>query len=234
MTIGIYCLYFPYSDGKYYIGFASDLSNRLSKHKSLLKQGKHHSKKLQNYYNKYNILPNMYILEECLVSELPVREIYWINMFNSYTNGFNETQGGESVGFGENHPNSLYSNDIYIKVFKELINTNSTALDISKKYNISIEVVQDISSCSTHTYLKEQFPEEYRILETKLGNRISGKSCAKDKGITYPAIISPDNKKYNVDNTRQFARDFGLDQAALHRLLSYKAKSHKGWKRYGE
>lgn len=47
------------------------------------------------------------VLEECDEEFLTEREIYWIGHYNSYTNGYNETPGGDvgNINSGESHPN---------------------------------------------------------------------------------------------------------------------------------
>lgn len=36
------------------------------------------------------------IIEECSEKKLNDREIYWITFYDSYHNGYNETQGGDT------------------------------------------------------------------------------------------------------------------------------------------
>ncbi len=58
---GIYAI-FNSIDGRIYIGSAVSISNRMSIHKNDLRKNRHHSKHLQNFYNKYG--------KECLAFAL--------------------------------------------------------------------------------------------------------------------------------------------------------------------
>lgn len=46
------------------------------------------------------------ILEECKPEQLNEREIYWIEYYNSYKEGYNRTPGGSSI-HGEDHPRAI-------------------------------------------------------------------------------------------------------------------------------
>lgn len=235
MISGIYKLSFK-NIKEVYIGYASDISNRYSKHCSLLKLNKHHNYKLSRNFIKYG-LPILEILEITDIKDMPLKEIYYIDKYNSYNKGLNLTVGGDSVGFGEKHPNAKGLDIQYKLIVTLLALTNKTAKEISKEVGLPISIVQSISSLDTHLYLKDIMPIEFMIINSKKGIRISGKSCAKDRGIVYPKIFNLNlpielRIPQEISNIREFARINNLDQAALGRLLNYKAKSHKGWQRY--
>ena len=87
------------TDNKKYIGQTIDLSNRWYNHKNDLKQNKHHSSKLQRAWNKYEEDEFKFdIIEEIDDVLLNEREKYWIQYYNSYENGYNETRGGQECG----------------------------------------------------------------------------------------------------------------------------------------
>jgi group I intron endonuclease len=77
---------------KVYVGSSINLKRRFLSHKSLLKRNIHHSKKLQNSFNKYGLENFEFkIIEKgCWFKFLIVREQYWINFYNSFKNGYNE------------------------------------------------------------------------------------------------------------------------------------------------
>ena len=54
------------------------------------------------------------ILEECLENELDEKEQFWIKSLDSYTHGYNMTQGGQDhCSIGENNPKTnLTNNDV--------------------------------------------------------------------------------------------------------------------------
>lgn len=78
MNSGIYCIK-NIINNKCYIGRASDLKNRKSKHFGRLRNNSHPNKYLQNSYNKYNEENFQWIVLEIVNSKitLPSREKYW-------------------------------------------------------------------------------------------------------------------------------------------------------------
>lgn len=93
--IGIYSIYSK-SQNKYYIGKSIDIHKRFLKHKSDLRLNQHHSKYLQNVYNKYGEDDLVFqVIQECSYEESGDLEKYYIEQFNSFKDGFNETEGGE-------------------------------------------------------------------------------------------------------------------------------------------
>ncbi len=164
---GIYCIYFKCNNNKYYIGQTINFKIRFNRHLNDLKNNCHSNKELQNDYNIYGT-PEIEIIE--VVTEyslLDDKEIFWIDTFDAYINGYNKTLGGKSTGFGENNPNALYSEEIYYEILKKLIYTDSTYLEIAKELKVSNRVVGTIGMLTSHSWLKEKYPEEYALLEAK-------------------------------------------------------------------
>lgn len=75
-----------------YIGSAKNIKQRLHEHNSMLRRNKHHSKYLQNSYNKHPDCFMFSIIEECSIKFLIKREQYWIDFFLSFKKiyGYNE------------------------------------------------------------------------------------------------------------------------------------------------
>lgn len=93
---------------KVYIGSSIKLSARKQRHFKNLTEGIHHSKKLQNSFNKYGI--DCFIFE-CIEEyedidnqELIRREQYWIDYYDSYHNGYNCRPNAEN-NYGHKHSN---------------------------------------------------------------------------------------------------------------------------------
>ena len=84
-------------NGKMYIGSAIDIKNRWYRHKTKLKYSKHHSIKLQRSYNKHGIENFIYeVIEECEKEKLIEREQFFIDLYNSYKEGYNCTKKSNS------------------------------------------------------------------------------------------------------------------------------------------
>ena len=91
---GIYAIHNKINN-KYYIGQTIDINQRWMQHRSRLKTGVHENKHLQSAYNLYGKDAFEYILiEECNKSELDEKEMYYIEKYNSYNNGYNSDKGG--------------------------------------------------------------------------------------------------------------------------------------------
>lgn len=81
-------------NNKSYIGKSDiDILSRLNDHKKGIKSNKH----LQNSINKYGMSNFTFeILEQCSKEDCSNRERYWIEYYDSYNNGYNQTTGGEN------------------------------------------------------------------------------------------------------------------------------------------
>jgi hypothetical protein len=92
MTCGIYKIT-NLITGQCYIGLSIHIEQRWKEH-----QNGHGSKQLYKDFWEYGIKNFSFeILEECPPEQLDNREIYWIQQYNSYKDGYNKTQGGETV-----------------------------------------------------------------------------------------------------------------------------------------
>ena len=91
---GIYAIHNKINN-KYYIGQSKDIKNRWMQHQSRLRCGTHENKHLQSSYNIYLEGSFEYlVIEECCVDSLDEREMYYIQKYDSYNNGYNQDIGG--------------------------------------------------------------------------------------------------------------------------------------------
>lgn len=152
--IGIYALFWL-DEGLVYVGQSTNVHNRLYKHRRELENNSHYNHKIQEAYNnnpKYEIK----ILEECLISQLDCREIYWEKELNS---NLNIISCGNSGGSGIKASGSKYPKIKILQVFRALTRINRDSIkNISIKYNVSIDTVRDIQNSSTHSWLEEKYP----------------------------------------------------------------------------
>lgn len=87
-----------FTTGKCYVGQTNDIRARRKNHFHLLSRGSHGNDHLQSAWNKYG-KDSFYFevlqqgIEKTLIDE---REIYWIEHFDSFNNGFNKTPGGDT------------------------------------------------------------------------------------------------------------------------------------------
>lgn len=227
MTIGIYCLKFS-NTTKVYIGKSKNIETRFNIHRQNLLHGRG-SKKLQEAYNTFG-MPILEIIVESTEEELTDLEKEAVNIYNSYLDGFNSTQGGEDGHWeglpGDKNPGSLYSGDQIRAAFKMLLDTKNTNKIISATTGVSTHVIINISCGRGHKWLEEEFPVEYKTLLDLKGNRYSGEAM----GIVYPPLKSPDGLIYsNISNAKAFCINHNLTPTHIAKLFKGKAKSHKGW-----
>ena len=79
---GIYCV-FNIVSGKQYIGSAVNMSDRIRRHKGLLRRRKHHSVHLQNAWDKYGEENFIFLVIEYVdIENLIEREQYFIDLFD--------------------------------------------------------------------------------------------------------------------------------------------------------
>lgn len=138
-------------NGKQYIGktYYNDIQKRWKEHLYDYKRRECEKRPLYNAMNKYGI-EHFHIQEIEYVSpeiNLEEREIYWINKYNTYYNGYNATLGGDGK--------KLYNYEELIAAYNELKNITQVAKifncdkghlsNILKSYNISITPSQESS-----------------------------------------------------------------------------------------
>lgn len=226
---GIYALTFNGTD-KVYIGQSVNIDRRFSSHKNKLSKGIS-AIKLQNAYNKYGE-PSLNILEiSC--GNLDILENQYIEEFDSVNNGFNinPRAGGGCHLKGEDAGSSYYSNKEIEQAFLLLVHSpEKTNKDIALIVGVSKETVDSLSSVP-RKILQDKYPEEYKILNSRTKQQQYGKGkTLKERGISYPDIVSPEGISYTVENTSQFAKDHCLNNAHLVQVLRGKEKQHKGWR----
>ena len=228
MTIGIYILKFHGTD-KVYVGQSLRIEERFNKHKLKLTNGLANYK-LMDAYSKYGYPILEVIVETDIDEDLDTLENEAIEIYDAVNNGFNinSKAGGGGIGLqGEAHGNSRYTNSDILKVFKFLIE-DIPFKDILSNTGVSVHTIRDISKGKTHRWLKNEFPIEYEKMLSLKGNR--EKNTAKDRGIIYNPILSPEGELYTIDNLTAFAIKYNLNPSHLSGVLHGLRKTHKGWK----
>lgn len=108
----IYKIYNDIND-KVYIGKTLDtIENRFESHKKDSIRERLEKRPLYNAMNKYGIDKfHIELVEECELNDLSIREIYWIEKFNSYKEGYNATKGGDGK--------VLYDYNLIVDLYKQ-------------------------------------------------------------------------------------------------------------------
>lgn len=86
---GVYLLKFTkeFNYSKYYVGSSKNIIDRYNSHIKTLVEETHHNQRMQRIYNKYNIIPELIILDICSMNNNELLE-YEIKWYNYYKNKF--------------------------------------------------------------------------------------------------------------------------------------------------
>lgn len=113
-------------NGKSYIGQTNNLKRRIKEHIKREDGTAFHAAIMK--YGEENF--DWEIIEECPEEELNDREIYWITYFDTYSNGYNSTRGGQwrdgLVKWQKENPDKVRQNGINnLKKIGEWWNTSN-------------------------------------------------------------------------------------------------------------
>ena len=144
--IGIY-MYTDKDNGKRYIGQSTNINKRKTSHRNSDRTPFDRILSLKGE-DKFDFV----ILEECEASQLNEREIYWINYYNSYYDGYNCNPGGNSV-YGEYASGALITEEVAKQIIQDLCTSTLSQKEIAKKYGCSEDIVRSINVCRTWTHL---------------------------------------------------------------------------------
>ena len=128
-------------NGKSYIGQSVDIHRRWRMEVADSKNANNHSYDypLMKAFRKYGIDNFKFeIIEECKNEELNQREVYWIDCFDTFFHGYNQTLGGDTT--------IRQPKENVIGVISDLMNTDMLHKDIASKWNMSTEMVQGINT----------------------------------------------------------------------------------------
>ena len=134
------------SNNKHYIGRSVNCKERLSKHKSLLKEGRHPNIHMQSSFNKYDGNFSYEIIDDYLVESLPSMENWWCNMLNTHDRKF---------GFNI-EPTSPYGKIRSSKETIERIRVSNTGKKVSDETKKKLREINLGNKASEETVLKLQ------------------------------------------------------------------------------
>ena len=128
-------------NGKIYIGKTTKtIEERYKEHCNDYMKDRNENRPLYRAMKKYGI-KNFSIeeIEECSTSNSSERETYWIEYYNSFSNGYNATRGGDGKAYIDRElVYKTYLNVLNIRKTAELCNCcTETVSTILKEYNFS-------------------------------------------------------------------------------------------------
>lgn len=131
-------------NGHCYIGQSTNITNRWQRHKN-------YPISLSNYplyraFQKYGIDNFTFeVLEECSSESLDEREIFYIHHFNSYEDGYNQTEGGA----GTKSTVVKISKEDLSEIYELLLYSKITQREIAQQYNVGEDTISEINQGKT-------------------------------------------------------------------------------------
>lgn len=204
-------------NGKRYIGQSSQKDQqRLWEHRTYLKKGRHQNRHLQRAWNKYgeeNFVIS--ILEECSsLDELNRLETHYVTVYNTLDRKF----GYNIRGPGDN---KFMLEETRRRVSK-------SKLGVSIHTPESIEKIRQSSKNRVHSQESRQ-KRSQKLKGCNQPIELRDKWAQSHRKVPYPILVSPDGHYYDVVNLTRFAKEHGLVQQSLSRLVNKQLTQHKGW-----
>lgn len=238
MACGIYLIRCK-DTNKNYVGQSINIARRIQAHKCQLRNNTHANEYLQAAWNKYLEESFEFLTLELVEPEfLTAREIFYIKNYQSSLR-----QHGYNLSFPDaTKEHFRHTEEAKRKVSekkKGTIVSDATKAKLSKAvkvcgYKHSKETLALISAANRGKRLSEWHIN--RIKQSKLGIARTEEvkkaiSKSKDKYKTSGVLISPTGERVEVFGLRAFCKEKGLDHTHIGRVLSGKAKTHKGWRK---
>lgn len=204
---------------KVYIGCSVNILARNLNHFHLLRHNKHYNNHLQSSYNKHGFDKfKVKILEFCDEDKLSDREIYYIDKFNSFKDGFNQNKGGKVIKHSTKPVVAYDLNGEFIKLFNSI---KEASKSLKTDYDCLRAVLKG-DSIQSNGYMFKEYKGSYELKITaysKITKNYRAVICYDKKGIFI--------NKY--DSIKIAAISLGITQDGISKNLSRKNKSTHGY-----
>jgi hypothetical protein len=229
----IYCAHCIHT-GKKYIGQTITLLEyRVSQHFTLSK-GNHH--KFANSLKKYGRDGFVWgIIEECDISLLNDREVYWIEKYDTFKKGYNSTTGG-------NQGREYCTKEYLIKKPDGNLELIENLTKYCRENNLSESTMRAtlIGTTLSHKGYKviprtakeiERYEETRKTMAIRIaiGNEKKIEYIKENHSKIY-LVERPNGDREEIKNLSQYCRDNDLNIAHIHETLYGKRVQHKGYK----
>ena len=193
-TSAIYKIQSILKPEKVYIGSAVNYSKRKYSHLYELRRNKHHSKILQNHYNKYGESDlHFSVLLGCEKEDLIRNEQFFIDSYNPYFNicrtagscmgnknllGFNFSEESKEK-MRQSHLGIKFSKERKDKMSKSMKGIKKPPFTIEHRNNIGIAAKNNANNKGSHWSLSEETKK--KIGDARRGKRLSDETKKKMK-----------------------------------------------------
>lgn len=225
----IYKINFP--SGKVYIGQTNNLIKHESDHLKEARNGTDY--KIYRAMRKYNTTRDDFEIVETDIEsqqEANIREIYWIQFYNSYLNGYNSTPGGSNglseINKGENSAKTIFTNEEVLEIRKLRSEMKYTKLEIYKKYQnkISKSGFSKIWNYETYVNIAPEFNTDeiatfYKHFRPAGVNSSTGQ-FTEDQ-------IADIRDKYFIEaiSSKEISEFYGVNKSTIERIVAGKTYS---------
>lgn len=207
-------------NGKVYIGQSVDISRRWRQHRNNYQVD---DVPLYRAFRKYGISNFSFtVIEECSKEELSDRELYWIQYYNSYKEGYNATLETTVSG----HVIKLSEEDVS-NIISDLKNTLITQKELAKKYNVGEDTISEINQGKTRIRIGIEYPIRQTIKTTTVCPTCGGVKCREATQCNACAkkamrlVERPDREtlkhKIRTESFLSIGREYGVSDNAIRR-----------------
>lgn len=204
-----------------YIGQSKNIEERMRMHKYTSQNPNYvdYDSPLHRALRKYKDKDFSYeIVELCEESKLNEREQYWIQHYDSFYHGYNQTLGGQGC---KNNGKPVLLYDIEGKFIKEIKNAQALADELSLSINTVRQVLYKNSKTLKGQYLVKYKNSQEEIIPFK--TRQGGK-----RKVTQFSLDGTFIKTYN--SITEASRILKIDTSAITKCCKGKAKTCGGFK----
>ena len=236
MSCGIYKITNTINN-KAYIGQSLNIEERWKRHKYHCHIIDHYP--LYQAFAKYGIDNfNFEIIKECLPEELNSLEMYYINYYDTFKNGYNQTEGGE----GTLNLNVKLESDDIEKIYDLLKNSELSQKEISIMFQVGEDTISEINNGKSRYNPNFTYPirnnKQIKNYCLDCGVEISpnSKRCIKCNAILERKVLRPSKENLEQDlKTLSFVKigkKYGVTDNAVRKWckmynLPYKASQIK-------
>ena len=231
MASGVYLIYNT-ENGRGYVGCTKQLKRRKQEHFTQLDNGEHHNPYLQHAYNHYGKDAFAFcVLELCDEKDLYKTEQKWIDKFIAEGKAYNinptasepphteETLLKASITRRGDNPITLLDENEVPHTFQNIAAfCRENGLSAPSFYDLINEKLEIHNGWHLPHWTKQ---EAERAISDRL-SRLNGGGKAF-------ILVSPEGEEHTVTNVAWFARERGLRQANLHRVVNGQRYHYKGW-----